>query len=152
MATIQLPPDFRDFLQLLNSERVDYLLVEGYAVAFHGHVRTTADMDVWIAATPENAVRSIEALAKFGFSRDALKGLDLDKPRQVVRMGVPPMQIDLITSVTGCDFAVCFARRTIVTQDSIPISLIEIGDLLANKQASGRLKDLADVAALTQKE
>jgi phage replication-related protein YjqB (UPF0714/DUF867 family) len=152
MATISLPADFRDFLQLLNSERVEYLLVGGYAVALHGHVRTTADMDIWIAATSENAARSIEALAKFGFSRDALKGLELDKPRQVVRMGVPPMQIDVITSVTGCDFAACFARRMTMTQDGVQISLIELGDLLANKQASGRLKDLADVAALTQQE
>jgi predicted nucleotidyltransferase len=152
MATIPLPSDFRDFLQLLNSEGVEYLLVGGYAVAFYGHVRTTADMDVWIGATTPNALRAIEALAKFGFSRDSLKDLTLDKPRQVVRMGVPPMQIDLITSVTGCDFAECFARRTTKTHDGVPISLIDLGDLLANKQASGRLKDLADVAALKEEE
>lgn len=152
MATIQLPSDFREFLQLLNSEGVEYLLVGGYAVAFHGHVRTTADMDVWIAPTTQNAARAIEALAKFGFSRDSLKDLNLDKPRQVVRMGVPPMQIDVITSIAGCDFASCYVRRTTVTHDGVPIALIELSDLLVNKQASGRLKDLADVAALREEE
>src|SRR4051812_28029940 len=101
MATIRLPHDFKEFLQLLNSEGVKYLLVGGYAVAYYGYARATGDMDVWVAPEPRNAAKILEVLRRFGFG-EAVASPDLFlKEDQVVRMGVPPMRIELLTTISG---------------------------------------------------
>lgn len=146
MATIQLPPDFREFLKLLNSHEVEYLLIGGYAVNYYGYARATIDMDVWIRISPENAPKLTEAIQKFGFSqvRDQL----FLEPGKVIRMGVPPLRIEIQTSVSGIDFAECWRNRTAAEIDGVPVNLIGLADLKANKKACGRYKDLADLEQL----
>jgi len=149
MGISTLPPDFKDFLRLLNSKQVEYLLVGGYAVGYYGYPRATADIDVWIAVSEQNAARVVEALREFGFAVPDLKPeLFLQKDR-VIRLGVPPVRIEIITSASGVDFTDCYARRAIVEIDGIPVSLIDIADLKRNKKAAGRPKDLADLEQLS---
>ncbi len=145
---IPLPPDFKEFLQALNHSAVEYLLVGGYAVAYHGYPRTTADIDIWIRVTPENAQRTLRALRNFGFGgSDASEQMFLITGR-VVRMGVPPLRIEVLTSISGVDFESCYARRIQATIDTISVNVISKADLLVNKRAAGRAKDIADVEQL----
>lgn len=145
----QLPPDFKEFLRLLNSEKVEYLVVGGYAVGHHGFPRVTGDMDVWVAATPENARRVVGALKKFGFSYAGKVAPILVQEKQVVRLGVPPVRIEIITTITGVEFKDCYAQRTIATLDEgIEVSLIGLSELKLNKAATGRPKDLDDLKHL----
>ncbi len=149
MDTIRLPADFRDFLKLLNSHRVEYLLVGGYAVCFHGYYRNTADIDIWIAVNPENAAKLTLLVREFGFDVPELsEEIFLHKGR-MIRMGVEPTRIELLTEISGCDFAQCYAERVQATLDGIPVSIISLPHLLKNKIKSGRLKDLDDVQRLT---
>ncbi|HSA32592.1 MAG TPA: hypothetical protein P5077_02585 [bacterium] len=132
----------------MNSKQVEYLLVGGYAVGYYGYPRATADIDVWIAVSEQNAGRIVSALREFGFAVPDLKPeLFLQKDR-VIRMGVPPIRIEVITSASGVDFAECYSRRLVVEMDGIPVSLIELTDLKRNKKAAGRPKDLADLDQL----
>ena len=145
---IPLPPDFKEFLQALNHSAVEYLLVGGYAVAYHGYPRTTADIDIWIRVDRENALRTMAALRKFGFGgSDASEQMFLIAGR-VVRMGVPPLRIELLTSISGVEFDPCYARRIPASIDGISVTVISREDLLANKRATGRAKDTADVEQL----
>ena len=105
MEKLPLPPDFKDFLQLLHSEQVEYLLVGGYAVAHYGYPRATGDLDIWIAASESNAEKVATVLQKFGFSAASVTAEMFNKPDQIVRMGVPPICIDVITSASGVEFA-----------------------------------------------
>jgi hypothetical protein len=149
MATILLPPDFKEFLQLLNSYEIEYLLIGGYAVGYHGYPRTTGDMDIWIARHAQNAGRIVAALDAFGFG--AATGASAEMfllPDKVIRMGNPPLRIELLTGISGVDFAACFARRIVAVLDGIPVNLISLNDLKANKAASGRAKDLNDLKHL----
>ncbi len=148
MATIHLPNDFKEFLRLLNSEGVEYLLVGGYAVGHYGYPRATGDMDVWIAATPANAAALVRALRKFGFSSDSLSAATFMASNKVLRIGVPPLQIDIITSVEGIDFVRSFKNRTVTLLDAVEVSVISLADLKTNKQAVGRPKDLDDLGHL----
>jgi hypothetical protein len=148
MVKLLLPPDFKDFLQVLNSEKVEYLLVGGYAVGFYGYPRATGDMDVWIGPAPDNTAKVAAALRKFGFS-DATVTPDLfAKPDQIFRMGVPPVSIDIISTASGVEFADCFSRRNVQVLDGIKISFIHPDDLKRNKQSSARPKDLNDLQNL----
>ena len=145
MATIQLPPDFKEFLRLLNSENVEYLLVGGYAVGCYGYPRATGDMDVWIAVSPTNAAAMVRVLRSFGFAADTVSVQSFLAQDKVIRMGIPPVRIDLITRVEGVDFANCFTHRTTEMLDGVEINLISLDDLKANKRAMGRPKDLDDL-------
>lgn len=146
MATIRLPPDFREFLRLLNSHEVEYLLIGGYAVNYYGYARATADIDVWIRRSPENASRIAAAIRDFGFTQ-AGEELFLE-PGKVIRMGVPPLRVEVQTSISGVDFDECWRNRLTVDLDGVPVPLISRDDLKANKKACGRLKDLADLEQL----
>ncbi len=149
MEQLPLPRDFKDFLQLLNLAEVEYLLVGGYAVGVHGYPRTTGDMDIWIAANATNADKITRVLLKFGFSAETVKSEMFTKANQVVRMGVPPVAIDIITSASGVDFADCYFRRQMQTIDGIEVPVIHPNDLKVNKTASGRPKDLDDLDNLS---
>jgi hypothetical protein len=145
---LQLPVDFKEFLRLLNSDRVEYLLVGGYAVSQHGYPRPTGDLDIWIAVSQDNAARLVGALEKFGFGTS---GVSVDlflKPRTVVRMGHPPVKIEIITTAAGVDFASCYSRRQNAVIDGVDVPVISRADLLTNKRAAGRPKDLNDVQVL----
>lgn len=148
MATIHLPPDFKDFLQLLNSYQVEYLLIGGYAVGYHGYPRATGDMDIWIAMAPHNAEKVVAALKEFGFDVPELSVDMFLQEKQVIRMGVPPLKIDITTSISGVGFAECYAERVVEILDGVQVNLINLKHLKVNKKASGRLKDLTDLQNL----
>jgi predicted nucleotidyltransferase len=148
MATPLLPPDFKEFLRSLNEKRVEYLLIGGYAVGYYGYVRATADMDVWVACTEENAARTLAALREFGFDLPDSTRETFLKADNVARMGVPPFRIELLTSISGVSFDACYAERVIDTIDGVIVPIISLQHLKMNKKASARLKDLADLEHL----
>lgn len=148
MDTTQLPPDFREFLKLLNKHEVRYLVVGGYAVGFHGYPRTTADLDVWVSATPENAARVVAALKVFGFPSAAEVEPLLSSPGKLVRMGVPPLRLELLTSISGVQFEVCYPRRVVLVSGDLLIDVISLNDLRTNKAAAGRDRDRDDLSHL----
>ena len=143
-----LPQDFRVFLKLLNSKRVEYLLIGGYAVGYYGYPRATADMDIWIAISKENAKKMTEAIKDFGMKAPVLnEGIFLE-PGKIIRMGYPPIRIEVLTGISGVNFKQCHARRKEIKIDGIKVKMISLGDLLKNKKASGRHKDLNDLENL----
>lgn len=148
MATIRLPPDFREFLRSLNAHHVEYLLIGGYAVNYHGYPRATADMDIWVAVHPDNADKVVTTLKEFGFDLPDLSPELFLRPWQIVRLGVPPVRIEVSTTISGVDFAECYAARVTDTLDGIPTNIISLGHLKLNKRASGRHQDLADLEHL----
>jgi hypothetical protein len=134
---------------LLNEHQVEYLLIGGYAVGYHGYPRATGDMDIWVAMDEKNANRIVAALAAFGFGEATGASNEIFlKPDQVIRMGNPPLRIELLTGISGVDFGACFARRLVAVLDDTPVNFIHLDDLKANKAASGRLKDLNDLKHL----
>lgn len=143
---MQLPDDFRDFLKLCAQKRVKYLLIGGYAVNYHGYPRATADMDVWIELSRKNAVRIVKALNAFGV-RELTEEVFLDKGA-IIRMGVPPLRLEILNEISGVTFAKCYAARKRVVIDGIRVSLIDLKNLRKNKKASGRPKDLDDLEHL----
>jgi hypothetical protein len=144
----QLPPDFKEFLQLLNSKGVEYLLVGGYAVGYYGYPRATGDMDIWIAIHPHNAQKIVEALREFGFGTPDLSPELFLREERIVRMGTPPFRIEVFTTISGVRFDVCYANRVVDVIDEIQINLINLAHLKINKQASGRPKDVNDLQNL----
>jgi predicted nucleotidyltransferase len=145
---IGLPQDFKDFLRLLDAEGVEYLLIGGYAVAYHGYPRATEDIDLWIASNPENAERIVRALRQFGFDVPELAPDLFLKPNSIVRMGVPPLRIELATTISGLEFRECYKARLTEVLDGINVSIISLADLKENKKASGRFRDLDDLERL----
>jgi predicted nucleotidyltransferase len=148
MATIHLPSDFKEFLKLLNAHKVEYLLIGGYAVGYHGYPRATADMDIWVAMNPENAEKIVAVLREFGFESTQLSAELFLKDWQIIRLGVPPVRIELATTVSGVNFSDCYSSRIVDTLDGVEISLISLGDLKINKKSAGRHNDLADLENL----
>ena len=147
--TTTLPSDFKEFLRLLNEKNVKYLIVGGYAVGYHGYPRSTGDMDVWVESTEENAVRLVQALKAFGFDVPKLDPDLFVDPDRVVRMGHPPLRIEILTSVTGVSFGECYSSRVEEgLEDGTPIHFIGLKKLRENKRASGRHKDLDDLENL----
>jgi predicted nucleotidyltransferase len=137
-------------LKLLNSKRVEYLLIGGYAVGYYGYPRATADMDVWVAMSPQNAARLVSALRTFGFDVPALEPELFLQQKQVVRLGEPPLRIEILTSISGLTFADCFPRRKKARLDGLRVNVISLQDLKRNKAASGRPKDLDDLEHLQE--
>jgi hypothetical protein len=148
MATILLPPDFREFLQLLNAHQVEYLLIGGYAVGYHGYPRATGDMDIWVAVSPLNAERLVQALTAFGFGAAGINAELFLQPDKIIRMGNPPLRIELLTSISGVDFPQAYDERLNETVDGVPVTIISLRLLKQNKRASARLKDLSDLENL----
>lgn len=148
MAIVRLPADFKEFLQLLNSHQVEYLLVGGYAVGYHGYPRATADMDIWVALHPANARRLVTVLKEFGFDVPELSDDLFLKEDQVIRMGLPPVKIEIITTASGVQFDECYAERVVDEIDGVEVNLIDLEHLKINKKASGRHKDLNDLENL----
>ena len=145
---MQLNPDFRAFIELLNANRVRYLVVGGYAVAHHGHPRYTKDLDIWLEVSEANAASVSKTLADFGMGQIGLGPKDFLEPDAVIQLGYPPRRIDLITSLDGVTFEDCYARRTEVKWDGLSISMVDLQDLIKNKRAAGRYQDLADIENL----
>jgi predicted nucleotidyltransferase len=133
---------------LLNEKNVEYLIVGGHAVGLHGHPRTTGDLDIWVAVDTANAQRVIDAIRAFGFDDPTLTVAELQKPGRIIRMGHPPVRIEVMTSASGVDFRDCYDRRGNHDMDGIAVDIIGLDDLLRNKRAAGRPKDLGDLDAL----
>ncbi len=148
MDQIELHPDFKEFLKLLNSQGVEYLLVGGYAVGYHGYPRATGDMDIWIAVSESNAKKASKALLEFGMPADEVSKELFIARDKIIRMGVPPVRIKVITGASGVDFTECYSRREVVEINGISINFISIEDLKKNKRATGRHKDLEDLEHL----
>jgi hypothetical protein len=149
MATIRLPADFRDFLKLLNSHQVEYLLIGGYAVCYYGYYRNTADIDFWIAVNHSTAAKVTRLIREFGFNVPELsEDLFLQKGR-IIRMGIEPTRIEIFTEIPGCEFSGCYERRVHATLDGVPVTVISRSDLIKNKLSSGRLQDLNDAQKLS---
>ena len=144
-----LNTDFKEFAALLSANHVAYLIVGGYALAAHGHPRYTGALDFWLKRTPENAARVLTALSEFGFGSLNFTASDLLKPDGVIQLGHPPRRIDLLNQIDGVGFEACHANRLDVSLGNLVLPLIGKADLIANKQAVGRLHDLADVQRLT---
>ena len=150
MATLRLTQDFREFLNLLNSTGVEYLLIGGYAVGLYGYVRPTKNIDVWVATNPDNLDRLRQALQAFGFRPETLPTPLFEPPRTLLRMGLPPNRLEVLSEITGVAFADCYVRRRVVDVDGVPVPLIDLDDLTTNKLATGRARDAADVEQLTK--
>lgn len=146
MAQMPLPPDFKEFLALLNSARIEYLVIGGYAVAFHGHPRPTGDLDIWVAVHPDTARQLADVCQRFGFTAATPEAFA--EAGRVIRMGNPPVRLEVITGISGVAFGECHARGIEATMDGVPVRVISLADLIANKRAAGRHKDLSDVEAL----
>lgn len=143
-----LNQDFKEMLQCLFAEKVDYLLIGGYAMAAHGYPRATKDIDLWVASNPENSSRVFAALARFGAPVTQIDEGDFSEIGNVVQIGVSPRRIDITTIADGVEFEACFARATFVEWEGVIVPVISVTDLIANKQATGRPQDLVDVDTL----
>jgi len=148
MATTRLPTDFKEFLQLLKTDKVKYLLVGGYAVSYHGYPRATLDMDIWIERTPLNAKKLVSVLKKFGFDVDELKETLFTAENKVIRMGESPLRIEILTTLSGVEFEECYNSRVVDTLDNIEINFINLSHLKKNKRAAKRHRDLDDLEHL----
>jgi len=144
---LALPSHFKEFLRLLRAEGVEYLLLGGWAVIYHGYPRATHDLDIWIAVSAENANRVVRTLSKFGFDV-ALPTEWFLQEDKVLRFGNKPNLIEIMTSASGVRFEDCYHERLETTLDNEPVSLINLKNLRANKLAAGRLRDLADLEEL----
>ena len=148
----ELANDYKEFLRLLRAHGVEYLLIGGWAVGYHGYPRATYDLDVWIGISPANANRVVKALSEFGFSVPELSTELFLQPDKIVRMGVQPKRIEVMTSISGVEFDDCYRERVETTMDDVPVNLINLHHLKINKKASGRLKDLADLEKLSTEQ
>jgi len=147
---IQLPTEFSEFLKSLNAHDVRYLVVGGFAVAWHGYPRATGDIDIWTDRTKENAEKVVTALREFGFGVPALSPETLLDEATILRMGYPPLRIEILTSISGVAFDPCYDSRMEIVDGSLRIPVISLDDLRTNKRSSGRYRDLDDLENLPQ--
>ena len=144
-----LNPDFKDFVRLLTENKVEYLIVGGYAVGVHGYPRYTGDLDIWINSTTENAKSVLKCVEDFGFASYRLSVSDFTKPGNIIQLGYPPVRIDIINLVDGVNFAECYKNKKDVTADDITLYFIGYDDLLKNKKKTSRPRDIDDIENLT---
>ena len=145
---MEIQKDFKDLLELLNAHKVEYLVVGGYALAFHGVPRFTGDIDLFVKPDARNAERIVSAIDEFGFGSLNLSEADFSSADNVIQLGVPPVRVDIMTSLTGISWDKARAGRTAGSYGGITVHFIGREDLIANKRALGRRKDLADLEAL----
>ena len=143
-----LNEDYRDILHALSDENVRFILVGAYALAAHGYPRATMDIDIWVMPSPDNAEAVLRALRSFGAPLHNLTKEDLEEEGTIFQIGVAPRRIDIITAATGLKFEHTYQNSVVVNIDGIDIHIPSIDDLIINKKATGRTKDLADAEAL----
>jgi predicted nucleotidyltransferase len=134
----------------LNEEKIDYLLIGGYAVGYYGYPRTTADMDIWIAPTSENAAKIVSVMKQFGMQSPEIKPELFLSSGNIVRMGVPPMRIEILNEIDGVKFDECYKNHELTEMQGVTVKIISLHDLLINKKASARYKDLDDIENLPE--
>jgi len=143
-----LAKDWKEFLELLNSNHAEYVIVGAFAVAWHAVPRLTRDIDIWVRPTPENALRIERTLADFGFRTLEIKAADFLTPGLVIQLGNEPLRIDLLTKLSGVSADEIWAEKVAGTLGGVPVSFLGRDTLCRNKRAAGRPKDLADLDAL----
>jgi hypothetical protein len=148
---MEVQKDFRDLLALFNAHDVEYLIVGGYALAFHGVPRFTGDIDLYVKPGKENSKKIISALNAFGFSSTELTVRDFQSPDKIIQLGVVPVRIDLVTSLSGVTWEEAFKGREKGQYGDVPVFYIGRKELIKNKRSSGRIKDKADLEALGEK-
>lgn len=134
-------------LQLLNASQVEYLIVGGFAVMKYGEPRNTKDLDVWVNNSRQNSVRVVDALKKFGapLEHDGISAETFSDKQVVYQIGVAPVRIDILTGITGVEFADAWKKRVASTFFGVPVHFISLDDLARNKQALGRISDMEDL-------
>jgi hypothetical protein len=145
---MEVQKDFRDLLKLLNAHKVDYLIVEAYALAFHGAPRYTGDMDLFVNPNPANAQRIMAALNDFGFGSAELSATGFEVEDKIVQLGFPPVMVDIVTSLTGVSLEEAASGRIEGKYGDVPVYYIGRQQFISNKRALGRKKDFADLEAL----
>ena len=143
-----LNEDYRDILHALSDENVRFILVGAYALAAHGYPRATMDIDIWVMPSPDNAEAVLRALRSFGSPLHNLTNKDLEVDGTIFQIGIAPRRIDIITEATGLKFEQAYQNSVLVNIDGIDVHIPSIDDLIINKKATGRTKDLADAEAL----
>jgi len=147
-----LHQDYKEFIELLNENKVDYLVIGAFAMAFHGHPRNTGDIDFWVRNNEQNARKVYKTIIDFGFPSSELTVKDFTSEDLIFQMGYPPVRIDVLTSIEALDFEECYLTKEIKNVDGLAITFLNIEDLKKNKKAVGRKKDLADLEALSKKK
>lgn len=151
MLMIPFPKDFQDFLRLLDRHSAKYVVVGGYALGYHGYVRATGDLDVFIEVSEDNADHLVEAFKEFGFSQNIDRNLFLGT-KQILRAGRPPMRLEILSEISGVSFEECYENRESVPVEDFIVNFIDFENLIKNKQATGRPKDAVDVDFLIKQK
>jgi predicted nucleotidyltransferase len=147
---MNLERDFEDFVVLLNKHRIDYMIVGGYALAFHGKPRHTGDLDIWIDISNENAERMCNVIAEFGMASLGMEKDDFLKKGIITQIGYPPLRIDILNEIDGVNFKDAYTNKLTIDIDGLMINYIGLDDLIQNKTASGHHQDLTDVNTLNK--
>ena len=145
---MHLSSDLREFVGLLNSQGVEYVIVGAHSLAFHGRPRYTGDLDILVSATEENAVRLRAVLRESGFAESTFENADFTKPAQVIQLGRAPNRIDLLTSITGVTMDEALSTRASAELDGLPVFILGKEALIKNKRATGRPQHLVDLETL----
>jgi hypothetical protein len=145
---MNLAKDFSDFIFLLNSHKVEYMVVGGYALAFHGEPRTTGDMDIWIECTPVNAKKMVLVLKEFGVGSLGFKAADFLEPGIITQIGQPPLRIDILNEIDGVRYSEAKKDKEFFKSAELLVPFISLINFIKNKEAAGRKKDLEDVRRL----
>jgi predicted nucleotidyltransferase len=145
---IQIPKDFREFIQLLNDNEVEYLVIGGYAVAYYGYVRYTCDIDFFVAVEKETALKMVSVFEQFGFRPYELTPELFMETGKVLRIGVEPMRLEILNEISGVDFKTCYKNREVLDADGLKLNLIGINELIKNKESTERSKDKLDAIEL----
>jgi Nucleotidyl transferase of unknown function (DUF2204) len=147
---MKLSPDLREFIGLLNSHRVEFIIVGAHALAWHGLPRYTKDIDFFVRSSLENAEALLDVLGEFGFGSLGLTAEDFLKPGQVIQLGREPNRVDLLTGLSGVEWAECWSSRVEGEMDGLPVSFLGRETYIKNKLAAGRPQDIADAARLQE--
>jgi len=145
---MELSPDFSELVELFNARKVDYVIVGAFALAFHGVPRFTGDLDILVRPEQDNSRRVLDALQAFGFGSLNLRAEDFSDPHRVIQLGFPPVRIDLMTSLTGLTWEEIATGKIAGLLGKVPVQYLGKAELIRNKRAVGRAKDLADIESL----
>lgn len=146
-----LAKDFEDFIELLNKHKVEYMVVGGYALAFHGKPRHTGDLDIWINITVANARSMVKVVQEFGMQSLGLEKADFLRLGYITQIGYPPLRIDILNQIDGLEFCEAKKEMQILETDGLPVRYIGLHDFVRNKLASGRPQDLTDIKEIQKK-
>ena len=141
---MELHQDFKEFIELLNVHGVDYLVIGGYAVNYHGYPRYTKDIEFWIWLTDENIEKLLCAIHKFGFASLGLEPNDFSNKKNIVQLGLEPYRIDILMDLEGLNFEACYKQKVRAEIDGVTVTFMSLDDLIKAKENAGRSQDIAD--------